>query len=62
MVFARSRTSHSNYINEQAVRDGSIVTANGLSPLEFCWEVLHALNADIPEAIEESYLYSCFRK
>lgn len=50
-------TGESHYINRQAVRDGNIVTANGTAPLEFCREILYALNADTPEAIEESYLF-----
>ena len=48
-------TGEANYIHKQAVRDGNIVTANGTAPLEFCREVLYALDADAPENIEESY-------
>lgn len=48
-------TGESGYINEQAVRDGNIVTANGTAPLDFCREILYALDADTPEIIEESY-------
>lgn len=43
------------YINEPAVREGNIVTANGLSALEFCRQILYALEADTPEKIERSY-------
>lgn len=50
-------TGEANYINKQAVRDGNIVTANGTAPLEFCREILYALNADTEEAIEESYRF-----
>lgn len=50
-------TGKDSYINEQAVRDGNVVTANGTAPLEFCREVLYALEADSAEVIEESYLY-----
>lgn len=50
-------TGESNYINKQAVRDGNIVTANGTAPLEFCREILYALKADTPEAIEDSYRF-----
>ena len=50
-------TGESNYINKQAVRDENIVTANGIGQLEFCREVLYALEADTAEAIEESYLF-----
>lgn len=45
------------YIEKQAVRDGNIVTANGTAQLEFCREILYALNADEPEIIEESYSF-----
>ncbi|MDL2223178.1 glutamine amidotransferase [Bacteroidales bacterium OttesenSCG-928-M11] len=48
-------TGEANYVNEKAVRDGKIVTAPGTAPIEFCREVLYALEADTPEAIEESY-------
>ena len=50
-------TGDSNYINKQAVRDGNIVTANGTGQLEFCREILYALEADTADAIEESYLF-----
>lgn len=46
-----------NYIDKQAVRDGNIVTANGISPLDFCREILYVLDADKPEIIEETYQY-----
>lgn len=46
-----------HYIEKQAVRDGNIVTANGTAQLEFCREILYALNADEPEIIEESYAF-----
>lgn len=48
-------TGEANYINKKAVRDGNIVTANGTSQLEFCREILYALDADTPENIEDSY-------
>lgn len=48
-------TGDNNYINEQAVRDGNIVTANGTGYLEFCKETLYALNADTPEEIDRNY-------
>jgi len=50
-------TGEANYINDEAVRDNNIVTANGNAPLEFCREVLYALDAAVPEIIEESYLF-----
>ena len=50
-------TGDADYIEEQAVRDGNIVTANGTAQLEFCREILYALNADEMEVIEESYSF-----
>ena len=46
-----------NYINDQAVRDNNIVTANGNAPLEFCREILYQLDAATPEIIEETYSF-----
>lgn len=50
-------TGEANYLKKQAVRDGNIVTANGTAQLEFCREILYALNADEPQIIEESYTF-----
>lgn len=50
-------TGNAYYIEKQAVRDGNIVTANGTAQLEFCREILYALNADEQEVIEESYSF-----
>lgn len=50
-------TGDVNYINENAVGDGNIVTANGTAPLEFCREIMYALEAETPEVIEECYQY-----
>lgn len=48
-------TGESLYIDEMAVRDGNIITANGFAALEFSREILYALNADTTEKIERSY-------
>lgn len=48
-------TGESLYKNEAAVRDGNVITANGFSALEFCREILYALEADTPKKIERSY-------
>lgn len=50
-------TGEVGYVNKHAVRDGNIVTANGTAPLDFCREILYALDADTPEIIEESYQF-----
>jgi len=44
-------TGEANYVMEQAVRDGNIVTANGTAALEFAREVLLALEAAPEEKI-----------
>lgn len=43
------------YIDSPAVREGNVVTANGFSALEFCREILYALDPYTPKMIEESY-------
>lgn len=48
-------TGERHYVNESAVRDGNIVTANGFSALEFSYEILYALEADTPQKIERSF-------
>jgi putative intracellular protease/amidase len=48
-------TNEKGYVNEQAVRDGQIVTANGSASLEFAKELLFLLKNDTPEAIEMWY-------
>ena len=50
-------TGEANYINDQAVRDNNIVTANGNAPLEFCREILYQLDAATPEIREETYSF-----
>ena len=42
-------------MDELAVRAGNIVTANGFATLEFCREILYALEADSSQKIERSY-------
>mgnify|MGYP002573762509 FL=1 len=51
-------TAESLYEERQAVRDGNIVTANGMGYLEFTRECLAALEADTPEAIAASYAFN----
>jgi putative intracellular protease/amidase len=50
-------TGAANYINEQAVRDGNLITANGTAYLEFAKEVLSALEAYAADDIENYYQY-----
>ncbi|MDR0858530.1 MAG: glutamine amidotransferase [Oscillospiraceae bacterium] len=50
-------TGQTNYINEQTVRDGNLITANGTAYLEFAKEVLSALEAYSADDIENYYKY-----
>lgn len=50
-------TGDAHYLLQPAVRDGGIVTANGTAPLEFCREILYALEADTVENIDATYRY-----
>ena len=52
-------TNKAGYMNEQAVSDKRIVTANGTGYLEFAKELLLLLENDTPEQIEMFY---CFNK
>ena len=45
------------YVEKQAVRDGNFVTANGTGQLELCREILHILEADTHQNIEETYQF-----
>ena len=48
-------TGQSRYLAQQAVRDGTLITANGSAFLEFAREVLLSLKAAPVEEIEEWY-------
>ena len=50
-------TGKDNYVNDPAVRDGNLITANGTAYLEFTREVLHALNAYPADYIEANYQF-----
>lgn len=51
-------TGAAHYVEQEAVRDGATVTANGSGFLEFTRECLLALRADEEEAIEASYRFN----
>lgn len=50
-------TADQNYHEQQVVRDGKFVTANGSAYLDFGREILYALNAAPQEEIEEWYSF-----
>jgi len=50
-------SGQNDYQNEQAVRDGNLVTANGTAHLEFAKEVLSALDAYPADYIENYYTF-----
>ena len=55
---AANYTNSEDYINEQSVSDGNIVTANGSGVLEFTKELLLLLENDTPERIEMYYQFN----
>lgn len=50
-------TNERGYIEQQAVSDGGIITANGTAYMEFAREILTALGAAPKEEIDEWYDY-----
>lgn len=52
---AHEYTNAQGYINEPAVADGNIITANGTSPLEFARLVFTKLHLDSDEVIKKWY-------
>ncbi|MFD1032338.1 type 1 glutamine amidotransferase family protein [Metaplanococcus flavidus] len=56
-VAAGNYTGEKSYLEQQAVREGKLITANGSAYLEFGKEVLYALNAAPDEEIEEWYRF-----
>jgi len=53
----KNYTGSENYIHAQAVRDDTLITANGSAYLEFAREALTALNAYPADYIESSYQF-----
>src|SRR3990167_4986887 len=43
------------YLNQPAVTDGNLITATGLAPLEFSYEVFKKINIMKPETLEARY-------
>ena len=56
-IGGKNYTNENGYINEQAVSDGNIVTANGSAYLEFTCELLKLLKNDTPEIINNYYYF-----
>lgn len=54
---AGNYTAEDSYLEQQAVRDGKLITANGSAYLDFGREVLYALDAAPEEEIEEWYSF-----
>jgi putative intracellular protease/amidase len=52
-------TGEQRYVDSPVVRDGNLITASGLAPLEFSYEVMKMLGLFRPETVEAWYqLYS----
>lgn len=62
LEFMKSQSPHykgdSNFIEEQAVCDSNIITANGTASLEFAREIMLCLNVKTAEKIEEWYKFN----
>ena len=48
-------TGESNYLNQPVVTDRNLITATGLAPLEFSYEVIKKTNIMKPETLEAWY-------
>jgi putative intracellular protease/amidase len=61
LEYMKSQAPHykgdSNFIEEQAVCDSAIITANGTASLEFAREIMLYLNVKPVEKIEEWYVF-----
>lgn len=55
---ANEYTNAQGYVNEPAVSDGDIITANGTSPLEFAKLVFTKLHLDSEQMIQQWYDYN----
>jgi len=62
LKFMKSQAPHykgdCNFIEQQAVCDADIITANGTASLEFAREIMLCLNVKTPEKIEEWYKFN----
>ncbi|WP_156851255.1 type 1 glutamine amidotransferase family protein [Planococcus donghaensis] len=56
-VAGENYNNESGYLEQQAVRSGKIITANGSAFLEFGKEVLEALNSAPQKEIDEWYVF-----
>lgn len=54
---AENYTAESLYLEQQSVREGKLITANGSAYLDFGKEVLYALDSAPAEEIEEWYSF-----
>jgi putative intracellular protease/amidase len=48
-------TGEAYYVNEPAVTDGALVTASGIAPLEFAYQIFHKLKVFTPQALDAWY-------
>lgn len=54
-MFCPEYTGENFYLNQPAVTDGNLITASGLTPLEFSYEVLKRINVMKAETVEAWY-------
>ena len=50
------------YVNEPAVTDGNLITASGLAPAEFAYQVFRRLDVMLPATLEAWYGLNTTRK
>jgi putative intracellular protease/amidase len=48
-------TGEAYYVTEPAVTDGALVTASGIAPLEFAYQIFHKLEVFTPQALDAWY-------
>ncbi|UTB33737.1 MAG: glutamine amidotransferase [Methanobacterium sp. ERen5] len=54
-MFCPEYAGENFYLNQPAVRDGNLITASGITPLEFSYEVLKRINVMKDETLEAWY-------
>ncbi|MTK63414.1 MAG: glutamine amidotransferase [Methanobacterium sp.] len=54
-MFCQEYTGENLYLNQPAVTDDNLITASGLNPLEFSYEVLKRINVMKSETVEAWY-------
>jgi hypothetical protein len=51
-MFCPNYRGENHYVNEPAVTDGNLITASGLAPVEFAYQVFRRLGVMTPATLE----------